>query len=376
MSILKLRMISGLILAGICLIFAADVYAPKPFKTIMNDAISKEWTPSSVSSIENRSHVIFIDNTGSYCLQVGLDISGGLTVGDLPPLKDGTASYSDALRSMFQILDLNAASLATNNLTGIYTIHPELASYYAVDADDGALTVRDKSSFYHTNQTTSAYIAFSIDDAPGSSVAYTLKASSRYVFNNSNGSYELDNGWSADQWVVLNSDMTVTLTGSYADATNWTIASSRDLIDVVADPGSDFNPASTTWQSNSFAAYPTNNNGEISAWDYYNSGLKTNQFYNNVDDDYQNQLGHSESASASASAVLDVIEQNLANNGLFMRYSKDTYIAFREGLLGNEFQSVDMYNSVLGERTVEHVYFTSSYDSAVSYTHLTLPTIE
>ena len=41
--------------------------------------------------------------------------------------------------------------------------------------------------------------------------------------------------------------------------------------------------------------------------------------------------------------------------------------AFREGLLGNEFQSVDMYNSVLGERTVEHVYFTSSYDSDGEY---------
>ena len=50
-----------------------------------------------------------------------------------------------------------------------------------------------------------------------------------------------------------------------------------------------------------------------------------------------------------------------------MRYSKDTYIAFREGLLGNEFQSVDMYNSALGERTVEHVYFTSSYDSNGDY---------
>ena len=329
MSILKSRMISGVFLVGLCIIFAADVHAPKPFKTIMADALGKEWTPSSVSSIENRGHVVFIDNTGSYCLKVGTDISGGLTVGDLQPLKDGTASYSDALRSMFQILDLNAASLATNNLTGTYTIHPELASYYAVDADGGALTVRDKSSFYHANQTTSAYIGFSIDDAPGSGVAYTLKASSRYVFNNSNGSYELDNGWSADQWVVLNSDMTVTLTDSYVDATNWTIASSQDLIDVLVDPGSDFNPASTTWQSNSFAAYPTNNNGEISAWDYYNSGLKTNQFYNNVDDDYQNQLGHSGSASASASAVLDVIEQNLTNSGLFMRYSKDTYIAFR-----------------------------------------------
>ena len=47
-----------------------------------------------------------IDNTGSYCLQAGPDISGGLAAGDLASLKDGTGTYSEALRSMFQILDL------------------------------------------------------------------------------------------------------------------------------------------------------------------------------------------------------------------------------------------------------------------------------
>ena len=99
------------------------------------------------------------------------------------------------------------------------------------------------------------------------------------------------------------------------------LADANELIDVKVATGSDFNPQSTTWQPNSFAAYPTNNNGEISAWDYYDSGLKTNQFYNNVDDDYQNQLGHSETASASASAVLDIIEQNLETSGLSMRYN-------------------------------------------------------
>ena len=73
MSILKSRKISDLFLAGLCIMFAADVHAPKTFKTIMTDALEKEWTPSSVSSIENRGHVVFIDNKGSYCLKVGAD---------------------------------------------------------------------------------------------------------------------------------------------------------------------------------------------------------------------------------------------------------------------------------------------------------------
>ena len=83
-------------MALMCAGYAADVHAPKPFKTIMSDVTGKEWTPSSVSGIENRAHVVFIDNTGSYCLQVGPDISGGLSAGDLAPLKDGTGTYSDA----------------------------------------------------------------------------------------------------------------------------------------------------------------------------------------------------------------------------------------------------------------------------------------
>ena len=344
--------------------FAADVYAPKPLSLVFEDAIGSQWTPSTISTVENRDHVIIIDNTGNYCLRVGADIKGSLGVAEVASIKDGTGTYGDALRSMFQVLDMNISTLADNNLSGTFTIHPELASYYAADADGTNLTIRDKSSYYQPEQSTSAYLVFTIINTQSSS--NTIKASSRYVYSSNTGDYAIDNSWQ-DHWVKLNTDMTVTLTATESEATEWTFADASGLIDISTGQGSDFNPGSTTWQSNSFAAYPTNNNGEISAWDYYNSGLKTNQFYNSVDDDYQNQLGHSESASASASAVLDVIEQNLANSGLFMRYSKDTYIAFREGLLSNQFQSVDMYNSVLGERTVEHVYFTSSYDSNGDY---------
>ena len=348
--------------------FASDVYAPKPFKTIMTNPLGKEWTPSPLSTIENRSHVVFIDNTDSYSLQVGTDIMGSISVQDLDPLKEGTGSYSDALRSMFQILDLNTSSLANDNLTGTYTIHPELASYYAVDVDAENLNlmIRDKSSYYHAEQDVSAYLAFTINNVVGTS-GYTLEASSRYVYNLSTDTYEQDNNWSS-LWVVLNSDGTVTLEESSNDATVWIIANSRDLIDTVADPGSDFNPQSTSWQANDFAAYPTDaNTGEPSVWGYNDSPLKTNQFYNNVDDDYQNQLGHSDEANNAAVAVLTIIERNLIDLGYTLRYSTDTYLTFRNALLDNNFASIDMYNSLLDERTVEHVYFTSAYEDDGEY---------
>jgi hypothetical protein len=102
------------------------------------------------------------------------------------------------------------------------------------------------------------------------------------------------------------------------------LANARDLIDIGVDQASEFNPGSTSWQTNSFAAYPVDQNtGDLAAWNYDDSPLKTNQFYNNVDDDYQNQLGHSETADAAATAVLNVIDQNLINMGESLRYSNE-----------------------------------------------------
>ena len=348
--------------------FGADIYTPKSFSSIMSDATNKQWTPVSVTAVENRAHVIMIDNTGSYCLKVGSDIKGSLVVGDVSSLKDGTATYGDALRSMFQILDMNTSSLATSSLSGTYTIHPELASYYAIDVDGSSLTVRDKSSFYQSGESTSAYLVFTITDAGQSSVSYTVKASSRYVYNASTSAFAIDNSWNQSQWIKVNTDMTVVLTSVESEATAWTLANARDLIDIGVDQASEFNPGSTSWQTNSFAAYPVDQNtGDLAVWNYDDSPLKTNQFYNNVDDDYQNQLGHSETADAAASAVLNVIDQNLINMGKSLRYSKETYSSFRSALLANDFSSVDLYNAKLGERTVEHVYFTSSYDDSGVY---------
>ena len=64
-----------------------------------------------------------------------MQIRGDLVVGDVSELKSGMATYGDALRSMFQILDLNTASLSSDDLAGVYTIHPMIASYYALDSE-------------------------------------------------------------------------------------------------------------------------------------------------------------------------------------------------------------------------------------------------
>ena len=354
-------------------LMGADVYGPKPFHQILDSDLTYPWSPNPIDQIQNREHILLLDaGTMSHCLTVDPADPSLLGVGDVSALTSGSGTYGNAMRSMFQILDLNTAVLATESLTGTYTLHPWLASYHALDADVDIgsasadfVVIRDKNSLYMTEQSTIAFLVFTLSGSPSST---TVKATSRYFYNASSDSanYELDAEWSSDQWLKLDAT-SVTLTTDASEATEFMLADANELIDVKVSTGSDFNPQSTTWQPNSFAAYPTNNNGEISAWDYYDSGLKTNQFYNNVDDDYQNQLGHSETASASASAVLDIIEQNLETNGLSMRYNKETYIAFRDGLLGNEFGAVDMYNSVLDERTVEHVYFTSSYDDNGEY---------
>ena len=344
--------------------YSSDIFAPKPLTMILEQLKFQAWTPTPITSIENRSHVVFIDGSGSRVLQVKPSITGELVVGEVNLLENGTGTYGDALRSMFQILDFNTSSLATNDLTGTYTIHPELASYYALDYDDGDLIIRDKSSFYHAEQVSSAYLVFSVQGTPG---AATIQASSRYLYDSVLDEYVMDDTWQ-NHWVFINDEETVTLTDVSTEATEWVIADARELIDVGIESGSGFNPSSTSWQTNSFAAYPIDNNtGELAVWDYDDSPLKTSQFYNNVDDDYQNQLGHSDEASAFTSSVLDVINQNLIDLGQSMRYSKETYIVFREALLNNHFESVDLYNSVLGERMVEHVYFTSSYDDEGAY---------
>ena len=55
MNILKLRLLSINLFAVMCLGYATDIYAPKPLKTILTEVTGKQWTPSLINTIENRS---------------------------------------------------------------------------------------------------------------------------------------------------------------------------------------------------------------------------------------------------------------------------------------------------------------------------------
>ena len=190
-------------------VFSTDVYAPKPFSDILTTPLEKSWTPEIINNLDNRSHVIFIESTGTNCLQVNDAILGNLTLGDVASLEEGNATYGEALKSMFQVLDMNIASLAEDNTSGVVTIHPELGSYYALDGEIGGnLIVRDKSSFYFTEQDTAAYLVFELDVF---GEAVFIQASSRYIYNSENDSYESDPNWYQSQWLKINQDQTIVL---------------------------------------------------------------------------------------------------------------------------------------------------------------------
>ena len=185
---------------------ATDVYGPKPFNQIIESNFTNTWSPNIIGSIQNREDVLLIDaETMSKCLTVDSSDPYLLGVGDVFTLSGGTGTYGNVMRSIFQILDLNTAVLSTESLTNIYTFHPWLSSYHAIDADTvassesaGSIVIRDKNSFYMLEQSTIAFLVFTMEGTPSST---TVQATSRYVYNTELDSavYELDANWSASQ---------------------------------------------------------------------------------------------------------------------------------------------------------------------------------
>ena len=81
-------------------IMGIDVYGPKSFNQIVESDLTETWSLGSISSIQNREHVLLVDITETYCLTVSSDLSS-LGVGDVFALTGGTGTYGNAMRSMF-----------------------------------------------------------------------------------------------------------------------------------------------------------------------------------------------------------------------------------------------------------------------------------
>ena len=352
---------------------AADFHGPRPFSSILDSNFSKNWTPSTVTSIARSAHVLFMDTEKKYCLSVTEGNMTGLQAVSVSSLTDENSTYGRALRSMFQIQDLNIETLSTSSLSYTYTIRPELKTYFALDANassgvstaDKALVRQIKAADYST-LSNPGYLVFSFDGSPSDA---TIRAATRYVYNQGTSAYAQDASWSADHWVKI-SESGFELVTSEADATPFMLIDSSGLLDVSNSAGQAFNPASITWQTNDFASWPVNpSTSQVEVVALSDSPLigPNGGVYKDVDAQYRSQFGTGSDARSVASAYLNQIEAALLHSGESLRYPPSFYMTVRDNLLSHTFGAVDEVNAVLGEPTVSFVFFTNAQDSLGAY---------
>ena len=374
-----LLVVSSVIIQVSGVILAADFHGPSPMHAILESTFVGSWSQQPVSKIQNREHVVLLDAaTGSKAIALSSTTMPTLVVVEASSLTDASATYGKVLRSMFQLQDANIEVLSAKALTSTYMLRPELLSYYSLDADAAVgaamaseLAVRDVKSTFFTAESMSGYLALTFTSSAEST---KIKATHRYIYSQVTETFGLDSAWSAAQWLVIDGDV-VGLTTDEAAATEFIVADAQELIDVGVDLGSDLNPASIEWQSNSFASWPTNpSNGELETNSMLES-LLFDQVCKEIDSNYLAQMDIDDCAPApvsletrvAAEDMLNQIEAVLVANNESLRYDKALYLAVRDNMLSHRFTAIDEVNTVLDQRLIAYVYFTMSKDSSGVY---------
>ena len=297
----------------------------------------------------------------------------GLQAVMVSTLNDENSTYGRVLRSMFQIQDLNIEKQFSSSLSYTYTIRPELKIYFAVDANSsiGVSTasqaiIRNVKAIDYSTISNSGYLVFSFNGSPYET---TIRANSRYIYNHSSAQFEKDTNWSADHWIKI-SESGFELVNTELAATSFMLVDSTGLLNVSNVAGQALNPASISWQTNSFASWPVNpSTSEIDVIALENSQLAgpNGMVYKDIDEQYRIQFGTSEEARSAASVYLNQIEAALLNAGESLRYDTSMYMTVRDNMLSHKFQAVDEVNAVLGEQTIPFVFFTNAQDSSGKY---------
>jgi hypothetical protein len=374
-----LLVVSSVIIQVSGVILAADFHGPSPMHAILESTFVGSWSQQPVSKIQNREHVVLLDAaTGSKAIALSSTTMPTLVVVEASSLTDASATYGKVLRSMFQLQDANIEVLSAKALTSTYMLRPELLSYYSLDADAAVgaamaseLAVRDVKSTFFTAESMSGYLALTFTSSAEST---KIKATHRYIYSQVTETFGLDSAWSAAQWLVIDGDV-VGLTTDEAAATEFIVADAQELIDVGVDLGSDLNPASIEWQSNSFASWPTNpSNGELETNSMLES-LLFDQVCKEIDSNYLAQMDIDDCAPVpvsletrvAAEDMLNQIEAVLVANNESLRYDKALYLAVRDNMLSHRFTAIDEVNTVLDQRLIAYVYFTMSKDSSGVY---------
>jgi hypothetical protein len=333
--------------------FAQDIdyYGPQPFGEVLKRSFDKTWTPTAISAIENRKYMILLDAAKANAVTFSSDADiSTLSMTPIANLYASGATYGSMLRSIFQMVDLNAPlDNSANALSGSYQLNSFIHSYYALDANDNnAAILSDRGTYYIAATDNTGYLGLTFST---NTSAVTITASSKYEYNASTSSFTDLTSWT-DKYLKINGT-SLEWTSTSSDASAFFLADPNDLIDLEIEAGSDFNPASTSYQPNAWAAFPESINPTSTGFSDLSKDL---------DDAYHAQLDATTAAATAASSILDEIETTLTNAGAELRYPKAFYLALRENMLSHTIASTDVYGATLGDRTNKYVYFTNATD--------------
>ena len=339
-----------------------DYYGPQQFGAVLENSYTPSWTPASISSIENLKYVVILDQaTQSSALMLNSTDHSVLEINAVDSITGANATYGSMMRSIFQLVDENthaendigAGSGTYTPLSGSYKVNPYLHSYYHLNSTaSNVANCTDGGSYYMSQQTNTGHLLLEFDGTPAST---TIKAVGKYELNTTSGLLEEVTPFTT-QYLMINGN-SLAWTTTIGNASNFYLADATALLDLEIAAGSDFNPTSILYQPNATADIPTTIDAMA------NSRIIAN-LPTDIDTQYTSQLGHSTSASSAASSALDAIEATLTSNSSALRYPKAFYLALRENMLSHEISSTDIYNGLLGNRTVEHIYFTNASDDA------------
>ena len=338
-----------------------DYYGPKPFSDILNNSKIDTWSPSAVSAMTNRKFVVIMNEAKSKIISLNSSNIGQIELSDITNITGGSATYGSLLRGVFQIVDENShfengvsgASGTYMPLTGLYKGNPFLHSYYNLNSNSTFDAIStDGGSYYISDATNTGYLLVQFVGTASSTI---IKAVSKWKYNAVSASIVEDASW-ADSYLMI-SENSLKWTTTIGSATTFFLADATDLIDLEIGDGSAFNPRSISYQTNATAALPSGTKG-------MEESRIIKDIPNKLDPNLLSQLGKSASSTSAATAMLDVIETTLKNKSSALRYPKAFYLAVRENMLSHKIASSDIFNAVLGNRTIEHVYFTNALDDA------------
>ena len=330
-----------------------DIYTPAPFSEILTKEIT--LSPSdflSVTSITNLNRYIISVNNNYVSIDDTYNVAFNTNI----------STYYDLLTKVFQFVQDSSLN------TSYFRIDSDLHYLESLDFDSTLGKLRFKNNWGINAEANTGYICFLYQNN-------VLQAKTRYIYN-SDYSRSIDTNFTYANYYVYYNNGSLKLTNNIASASSFTFYNCQVNYYIP----SDFNPIpisyqpndrialNSTWVANSIANIESNTNGDSNNKFHKNFSTTSNAGYN-----YTLQIstvGYDDSTNGTnyyAGLMLDEIYTKVTDQGNSLRYSTDTYKAFRDGALKTILKCNGIANGTINMNTVPYVYFTNEKDSSGKY---------